>query len=134
MAEEMPLDDERRSYSFTSPRLYSRPDLCFRRDDAGVVYVASLLFDDSMMTRLSKCVVRLREGARVISLRPIPAFEPSMAKDSQRKVIDGNAGSSTGQAKRRSEPGEGHPVLRLLHEGVFRMSWQMARVYIYVRL
>lgn len=91
------------------------------RDDAGVVYVASLLFDDSMMERLSEAVERLRAGARVVSLRPIPP---------RRGFPDDGCGgrSATGLCAGFS------PVsLRLLHEGVFRMSWQMARVYIYVR-
>lgn len=108
------------------------PLLCFFRDDAGVVYVASLLFDDDMMVRLSKCLERLQKGARVISLRPIPALEPSGKQTPlQSGVVDGDVVDSNGD--RRGEAAGRHPVLQLLHEGLFKMSWQMARVYIYVR-
>lgn len=97
------------------------------RSDAGVVYVASLLFDDSMMVLLAEHIQKLRPGARVISLKPIPTLETSgeglgrahMVED----VSDGGGGAT-----------ERHRSLKLLHEGVFRMSWQMARVYIYLRL
>lgn len=91
------------------------------RDDAGVVYVASLLFDDKMMEQLSESVERLRVGARVISLRPIPPRRGF-------PEYSGVGRSATGLCA-----GLSLPSLRLLHEGVFRMSWQMARVYIYVR-
>lgn len=86
--------------------------------------MASLLFDEDMMARLSKSVQKLQQGARVISLRPLPALGPRGSNNSNVEL----AGSLDGS---------GSPaiaVLRLLHEGVFRMSWQMARVYIYVRL
>lgn len=83
------------------------------RDDAGVVYVASLLFNDAMMLRLSQDLEKLTKGARVISLRPIPP--PSDNVHSTDSLASGNAS------------------LRLTYEGVFKMSWQMARVYIYVR-
>lgn len=93
------------------------------RSDAGVVYVASLLFDEDMMARLSNSVQKLQQGARVISLRPLQALGP---RGSKSKVeLEGSLDGSDAPAI---------AALRLLHEGVFRMSWQMARVYIYVRL
>ena len=172
--------------------------LLFLRSDAGVVYVASLLFDDGMMVRLSKAAERLRQGARVISLRKIPTLTedgeipdqsgnrvaapaegggiPSQLErglpapteggevpsQSERKVpAPTKGGEIPSQSERvvpapvegvgipsQSDRGNGgglqgnngsrlapvrQPALRLLHEGVFRMSWQMARVYIYVR-
>lgn len=99
------------------------------RDDAGVVYVASLLFDEDMMARLSKSVRKLQPGARVISLRPIPAVRPSGSKSNVEL-----AGGNTASGLLDGSGGQAAAVLRLLFEGVFRMSWQMARVYIYVRL
>lgn len=93
--------------------------------------MASLLFDDEMMMRLSEAAQLLRKGARVISLRPIPAFKEESAaptSDSQTSA-NGRADES-----RRKIGNHMQPALRLLHEGVFRMSWQMARVYIYIRL
>lgn len=106
-----------------------------RRDDAGVVYVASLLFDESMMALLAQRVQRLRPGARIISLKPIPIPESSRELTSPPDVgvREGDEGVRQ-DSKRDSESAGVDPGLRLLHEGVFRMSWQMARVYIYVRL
>ncbi|CAM9745654.1 unnamed protein product [Discosporangium mesarthrocarpum] len=46
----------------------------FKEDwsDAGVVYVASLLFDNEMMAGVAAAAGRLAHGARVVSLKPIP--------------------------------------------------------------
>ena len=151
------------------------------------------------MIRLSKAAERLRQGARVISLRKIPTLteDGEMPSQSENGVlaprteggeihnqseqgvpapIEGRAipsqsepivpapiegGEILSQSERvvpapveggethsQSKGGDGgglqgnsgsggapvrQPALRLLHEGVFRMSWQMARVYIYVR-
>ena len=79
------------------------------------MYVASLLFDDSMMALLAKSLQDLQKGARIISLKPIPDVET-------KGDVPGTLAAG------------GHRTLRLLHEGVFRMSWQMARVFIYLRL
>ncbi|CAN0387206.1 unnamed protein product, partial [Ectocarpus sp. 8 AP-2014] len=104
-------------------------------DDAGVVHVASLLFDESMMALLAQRVQRLRPGARIISLKPIPAPESSreLTSPPDAEVREGDEGVRQ-DSNRDSEAVGVDPGLRLLHEGVFRMSWQMARVYIYVRL
>lgn len=143
--------------------------------------MASLLFDDGMMARLSKAAERLRQGARVISLRKIPTLTeggeiPNRSERGVPSPIEGGeilsqsepvvsaplengeipsqpervvpAHTEGGEIPSQSERGDGgrlqvsggsgeapvrQPALRLLHEGVFRMSWQMARVYIYVR-
>ncbi|CAM9436613.1 unnamed protein product [Ectocarpus fasciculatus] len=104
-------------------------------DDAGVVYVASLLFDESMMALLAQRVQRLRPGARIISLKPIPVPGSSreLSDPPDAGVREGDEGARQ-DSSRDSEAAGVDPGLRLLHEGVFRMSWQMARVYIYVRL
>lgn len=87
-----------------------------------MVYVASLLFDDSMMAKLSDRVEELSKGARIISLRPIFPRSSRIENISSADEIDnGGVAPST-------------VILRLVHDGVFRMSWQMARVYIYVRV
>ena len=146
-----------------------------------MVYVASLLFSDGMMIQLSKAVKKLRQGARVISLRKIPTLTedgeiPSQSEQGVTASINGGnipsrsgrgvpvpveggeisyqseqrvppfleGGEVPSQSERRDEGGSQcdsgsgratmrQPALRLLHEGMFRMSWQMARVYIYVR-
>ena len=182
-----------------------------------MVYVASLLFSDGMMIQLSKAVKKLRQGARVISLRKIPTLTedgeiPSQSEQGVTASINGGnipsrsgrgvpvpveggeisyqseqrvppfleggevpsqserdipsltgigsggiprqlergvlapiaGGEMPSQSERRDEGGSQcdsgsgratmrQPALRLLHEGMFRMSWQMARVYIYVR-
>lgn len=85
------------------------------------------------MARLGNSVRRLQKGARIISLRPIPAREPRGAAASDLEVVDGGAGALRTDGTRGEGDG-GSREMRLLHEGVFRMSWQMARVYIYVRL
>ncbi|CAM9865234.1 unnamed protein product [Ectocarpus sp. 12 AP-2014] len=104
-------------------------------DDAGVVYVASLLFDESMMALLAQRVQRLRPGARIISLKPIPAPESSRELTGPRDVGVREGDQGVRQDNNRDSAAAGvDPGLKLLHEGVFRMSWQMARVYIYVRL
>lgn len=87
------------------------------------------------MARLGKSVAGLQKGARVISLRPISAPEPSetvVPSSAVEDVVQNHTGKSRLDGRGRASGGR--PVLRLLHEGVFRMSWQMARVYIYVRL
>eukprot|EP00752_Nemacystus_decipiens_P002241 g2124.t2 len=96
-------------------------------NDAGIVYVASLLFDDSMMILLAKHIEKLRRGARVVSLKPIPTLDANGETSGQsRNRIEGEGDEDGGAAGR-------HGGLQLLHEGVFRMSWQMARVYIYLK-
>lgn len=97
-----------------------------------MVYVASLLFDDSMMVLLAEGTVKLRQGARVISLRPIPGLETSREIPGQSSISVHDRDAGIQQDTRGGEATEG--PLRLVHEGVFRMSWQMARVYVYVRL
>lgn len=109
--------------SFLEPQTLVVP-----RNDAGVVYVASLLFDDPMMVLLAKHAEKLRKGARVISLKPIPAMETSGAARGPSSTVGVESDGDGGAAERCSRG------LQLLHEGVFRMSWQMARVYIYLRI
>ncbi|CAM9160519.1 unnamed protein product [Sphacelaria rigidula] len=100
--------------------------------DAGVVYAASLLFDDATMARLCALSKKLKQGARIISLRPIPSSsnDGNYGVDSM-EGIDCRAGIGDAVGRLAAPM---PPVLRLLHEGVFKMSWNMARVYIYVRL
>ena len=72
--------------------------------DCYVAYAASLLFTPEMMSQLVHCVGRMRIGSWFISLKPLPLDE---------------LGDEV--AKRIS----------LQHETFFKMSWQMAKVYIY---
>ncbi|KAJ1413076.1 hypothetical protein B484DRAFT_455142 [Ochromonadaceae sp. CCMP2298] len=64
---------------------------------ADVVYIASLLFSEEMMQRLTLQCLNLRPGCWVISLKPLGS----------------------------------HPLLVLRSESFYKMSWQMARVFIY---
>lgn len=97
-----------------------------------MVYAASLLFDDATMARLCALSKKLKQGARIISLRPIPSSsnDGNYGVDSM-EGIDCRAGIGDAVGRLAAPM---PPVLRLLHEGVFKMSWNMARVYIYVRL
>jgi hypothetical protein len=71
----------------------------FDWSNADVVYTASLLFSDLMLQRLMEQAERMKSGAFLISLRPLPC-----------------------------------PHLCCTCDGFFRMSWQMAMVYIYRRV
>jgi hypothetical protein len=83
-------------------------------DTGDVVYCASLLFSDEMMTQLLERVWRMKPGAYFISLKPFPSRNPVRQGDSIFE-IDGRDG-------RR---------MTLVSDSFYRMSWQMARVYIY---
>jgi hypothetical protein len=71
---------------------------------ADVVYAASLLFSDAMMETLTLQASRLRPGAWVISLKPLLL---SLCASHMERCIE------------------------LRTEGWYKMSWQMAKVYIY---
>lgn len=86
------------------------------------------------MVLLAEGIQKLRKGARVISLRPIPALETNGEIPGQSKIRVDDRDVDVQQDSRGGEATEGQRGLRLLHEGVFRMSWQMARVYVYLRL
>lgn len=79
------------------------------------------------MVLLAKRIQKLREGARVISLKPIPILEMSGEIPGQSSTKEDESDGEGGATKR-------HRGLQLLYADVFRMSWQMARVYIYLRL
>ena len=71
-------------------------------EEATIAYAASLLFSDDMMVRLLERVRLMTPHSVFISLKPLPLTE--------------------------------HDVLRicLIEESFFKMSWQMALVYIYL--
>jgi SAM-dependent methyltransferase len=71
---------------------------------ADVVYAASLLFSDAMMETLTLQASRLRPGAWVVSLKPL--LLSLCAPHMERRI-------------------------ELRTEGWYKMSWQMAKVYIY---
>jgi hypothetical protein len=81
--------------------------------DATVVYVASLLFEYDLMIQLGRCVSRLQIGAIFISLKALP--EISIEGDGDEEVDDD-------VSKKR---------LVLIEESFFRMTWAMAKVFIY---
>lgn len=71
-------------------------------ESADVVYVASLLFSEEMMRQLSLLTLRMKNNAVFITLKPL--VFPTESTDG---------------------PAE------LVHESFFKMSWQMAKVFIY---
>lgn len=79
--------------------------------DAAVVYCASLLFSDHMMVRLGERVAMMRPGASFISLRPLPL-----------QASGGEGSTALATAPKR---------VVLVSDSFYKMSWHMARVYIY---
>jgi hypothetical protein len=77
---------------------------------ADVVYCASLLFTDAMMVQLSELVYKMKVGSWFVSLKPLSEVSPS-----------GTDSNCDGQSA----------AFRLVDESFFKMSWQMAKVYIY---
>ena len=83
-------------------------------EDADIVYVASLLFSDEMIQKLSYLALKMKIGSKIISLRPLI--------DDMNYRNDFNT----------SDDKKTHGKFKLINESFFKMSWQMARVYIYV--
>jgi hypothetical protein len=85
---------------------------------ATVAYCASLLFTDAMMAKLSVLVCQMQLNSWFITLKPLLGM--SMVRAADQIIVDGiDAGS-------RSDKG-----YELIHDSFFKMSWQMARVYVY---
>lgn len=81
-------------------------------EEADIVYVASLLFTDEMMLRLALAVENMRPKSWFITLKPLPTMHSTS--------ISSSSSSSNDESK-----------MRLQHDGFFKMSWQMAKVYFY---
>jgi SAM-dependent methyltransferase len=77
-------------------------------ETSDVVYVASLLFSEDMMIQLSQCASKMKKGSCIITLSPLINL----------------VNKESSEAEIRNE----HV---LFHESFFKMSWQMAKVYIY---
>lgn len=73
---------------------------------ADIVYCASLLFSEHMLDQLHDCCLNMPVGSIFISLRPI-------------------VGSVTASANTSDK------FMELISESFYRMSWHMAKVYIY---
>ncbi len=106
---EMPLFD-RDSLDVYRPRQSLINNISIECDDiylvpwwqtADVVYVASLLFSETMVTALIPLVQLMKANTWFISLKPLPLEED----DTKR--------------------------IELYQESFYKMSWQMAKVYIY---
>lgn len=80
---------------------------------ASVVYCASLLFTDDMMERLSLLVCKMNTRSWFVSLKPLAQDIDSLLL----RVDD----AAVLYPRRYT----------LFHESFFKMSWQMAKVYIY---
>ena len=77
-------------------------------ESADVAYAASLLFSDDMIRRLALLAARMRGGSYFISLKPLHIV-----------VVE------------HEEDRASLTRLNLISESFFKMSWQMAKVYIY---
>jgi hypothetical protein len=75
-------------------------------ETADIVYVASLLFSDKMMEDLSFLVLRMKKNSVFVTLKPLITTENATTTTTTREF-------------------------QLVHESFFRMSWQMAKVYMY---
>lgn len=82
-------------------------------DEADVVYCASLLFSDEMMSRLLEMVWQMKSDSYFISLKPF--VSPHHTQGNILSEFDNGHGRH----------------LTLISDSFYRMSWQMARVYIY---
>ena len=74
--------------------------------DADVVYCASLLFSNEMMRCLGEKVLLMKSGSYFVSLKPLEGIDPVVEK---------------AHGKRHC----------LVSDSFYKMSWQMARVFIY---
>jgi hypothetical protein len=89
-------------------------------ESGDIVYCASLLFSDEMMARLLEQVWRMKPDSYFISLKPFP---------SRIQIQQGDAIHE--KEREAGVEGECGRELRLVSDSFYRMSWQMARVYIY---
>jgi SAM-dependent methyltransferase len=80
---------------------------------ADVVYVASLLFSNEMMEQLTRLVYQMKENSVFITLKPL--------------LLVSSEDSTSSDSTERGSKVDVH----LVHESFFKMSWQMAKVYIY---
>jgi hypothetical protein len=88
-------------------------------DEGDVVYCASLLFSEEMMILLLERVWWMKAGAYFISLKPFPSRSPTRQGDSIFELDEQSGGTGLGRK------------MTLVSDSFYRMSWQMARVYIY---
>ena len=80
-------------------------------ETADVVYAASLLFNDEMIRELTIKAAMMKSGSFIISLKPLSVEASNWNTDEREKLkID---------------------RITLISESFFKMSWQMAKVYIY---
>ena len=86
--------------------------------DATVVYVASLLFSDAMMMMLSEQVLCMEHDTWFITLKPLVLSLSSITTESTK--VPTIASSSNNSIR-----------IQLHSESFYKMSWQMAKVYIY---
>lgn len=74
---------------------------------ADIAYAASLLFSDEMIYSLSVLAAKMKTGSHIISLKPLYLSS---------STVDGDKSENR---------------LALISESFFKMSWQMAKVYVY---
>jgi hypothetical protein len=103
---------------------------------ADVVYAASLLFSDRMMERLTARVRLMKQGAWCISLMPLLLDRmPGVPSSASVRAVGADSESLDESEQSKQEIAVQSslvyrmPVLK--HASFFKMSWQMAMVYIY---
>jgi hypothetical protein len=120
-----------------------QPDLVFINSDifavkwwldATVVYVASLLFSDAMMMMLSEQVLCMEHDTWFITLKPLvlPSSSSPMMTESTKVSTIASSASIPSELSPSSSSSSNHSIRIQLHsESFYKMSWQMAKVYIY---
>jgi hypothetical protein len=115
------------------------PEVCILQGDmfaalewwreADVVYAASLLFSEDMMHSLTERALRMKPGAWVVSLKPLALRTPAAEGTSSSSSSSSFSSSSASSAS--LVPPDMSRRLILRSDSFYKMSWQMAKVYIY---
>lgn len=92
-------------------------------EEADVVYVASLLFTDAMMIALTHCVYRMKVDSYFISLKPLHILNSNSKIATRSATVSNNETDNYDDLESRT--------ITLISESFFKMSWQMAKVYLY---
>ena len=99
--------------------------------DSDVAYAASLLFSEEMIGMLTQRALQMRDGSWIISLKPLALTNSHIRTNSSSGYAFGvglGLDKHTCSGSTAESPAS---MLQLRHESFFKMSWQMAKVYIY---
>jgi len=96
-------------------------------EEANVIYVASLLFSESMMVELTKLALKIKLGSWFVSLQPLRLEEIALKEQQDENGDDYFSSSSSSNSSATVRKNK----LILCSESFYKMSWNMAKVYIY---